>query len=150
VNILNQEAPELSDRLRRLSLEQQRRALVGAMIAASQHVENLEQQLVVLLEVARRDNALSPQQIADASEYAEFADDRYLTLKENGAPTYAWMNWFAKARLATAIRSLFRGTSWEEAADAAYELCFVLADKSAAVDLLRSHIEASTSETGRI
>ena len=145
MNTLDHESPGLTDQLRRLSLEQRRQALTKAAIASSRQISNLEPQIRRLLESAARDNALSVEQIAEATAYAEEADDRYFQLQEQGAAEAIWKTWFAKSRLATGIINLFGGMSWQDAADAAYELCFTQDNKPAAIALVRAQIEAAAN-----
>lgn len=145
MSILDQEAPGLSSQLRSLSLEQWRHVVAKACERVSHSIEGLEPSFHALLRSAIDDNALSPEQVAEARTYAEVADDRYFTLQEQNAAQATWRNWFAKARLATALADAFSGTSSDKAADAVYELCFVEEDKSAVVKLVRSEVESVCS-----
>src|SRR5580658_2052870 len=130
MTILDQEAPGLSQQLRELSSDQRRLVIVKACRSVSRSIKSLEAAFEVLLSAAAANNALSPAQIAEVRDYADAADERYFELEEQGADSGVWREWFAKARLATALADAFDGTSWEAAADAVYELCFVEEDKS--------------------
>ena len=142
MHLLDYEAPGLTDQLSALPVERRRQALTIAAIAVSGQISDLEPQIRGLLERAARDNVLSREQVEAARLYAEHADDRYFTLQEQGAAEAVWKNWFAKSRFATALVNLFGGESWQESADAAYELCATQDDKSAFVALLRTRIES--------
>lgn len=140
MNILDQEAPGLSSQLCALSLERWRHVAAKACESVSQSIDGLEPSFKALLSSAVEKNKLSPEQIAEARMYAKAADDRYFTFKEDGASQVVWRNWFAKARLATALADAFSGATSDKAADAMYELCFVEEDKSAVLKLVRSEI----------
>jgi hypothetical protein len=144
MHMLDHEVPGLATKIEALPLEQRRRRLVRAAFAASRNIQDLEPPIQEILELAIRNNELLPERIAEAKAFAESADTRYFTEQEGGAAKGIWRNWFAKARLATAIANLFAGTSWQDAADAAYELCFTSDDKDAVVRLIESEIAASS------
>jgi hypothetical protein len=138
MNMLDQVIPGLTNTLRTLPLEQWRHVVAKASESLSRSIDGLEPAVRAWLASAVAQNALSAEQVAEARAYAEAADDRYFTLQEQGADQLEWRNWFAKARLATALADAFGGTQWDNAADALYELCFVDEDKSAAIALIES------------
>ncbi len=138
MDLLNQKAPGLEDKLRALSIDQRRR-LVAAAEELSRSIKDLESSINNVLTEALNSNSLSPSQVAELRSYATAADDQYLTLEENGAESSVWGNWFAKARLATGLADVFGESTCEAAARAVYELCFVKDDQSAVVVLL-SHL----------
>ena len=140
MSILEQTAPGLSDQLRRLSAEQRRRVFIKTGETLSHSIDSLEPSIQTLLKTGLDCTASFNRQLAQLNDYAEEADKRYLTLKEEGVDKSVWRNWFAKARLATALISVFSNDGWESAADAAYELCFIEEDNSRAIRLIESAI----------
>lgn len=141
MHILDQTAPGLAEKLQMLSTEQRRRALLTVCKAVCRRISDLEPDVLTLLEKASVSTSISPDMVVHAQKYAELSDDRYFTLQEKGEPESVWSNWFSKARLGTAIAKVL-GTTWEDSANAAYELCFVGDDKHGIVTLLRSAIDA--------
>ncbi len=142
MTILDQEAPGLSGQLGSLSVEQWRSVIAKVCQSVSPSITELEPSFQSLLKSAVDNNSLSPEQIAEVRAYADLTDDRYLTSKDEGVAEPIWRNWFAKARLATALADAFSSTSSDKAADAAYELCFVEEDKSGVINLIRSQTDA--------
>jgi hypothetical protein len=141
MHILDQEAQGLADKLRPLSLGERRRILSSACQLASQTVRSVEPRVRELLQAAST-NVLSPAQIAEAKSLADLADEQYLTLQNQEAQEAEWLNWFSKARLLTAISIGFAGYSWNETADAVYELCKTRDDPSEIISLIESEIKA--------
>jgi len=73
---------------------------------------------------------------------AETADDKYFSLQESNRPENEWLNWFYKARLLTAIARSFSGDSWQDAADAVYELSKSRKDPSPIFALIEAELES--------
>lgn len=144
MHLLDQEAPGLAGKLQMLSPEHRRRVLAKAALAASRQIRDLEPRIQQLLDVAVKDNALSDEQVGEVRAYTELADDRYFTAQEQGAAEAIWGNWFAKARLGAAITDAFQGTTLQDAALAAYELCFTSDHKEATIALIEAEIQAAT------
>jgi hypothetical protein len=142
MHMLDYEAPGLAAQLEALSLENRRLALGKAAAILSKQISDFEPRMHQLLEVALQENALSAEQVDEVKAYADSADTQHFVLEEQGAAQSISGNWFAKARLAMAIANSFGGVSWQDAADAAYELFFTLDDKSAAIALVRAQVEA--------
>jgi hypothetical protein len=140
-HIVENDAPGLSEKIRGLSVDQRRRALARACRAMAKQIPNLEPAISTLIEAAVNDNALSPQQVAQARTYAEMADERDSAEEDERGGEQVANNWFANARVATALENAFGGTKWTDAADAAYELCCALDDQRAAVLMVRAELE---------
>lgn len=142
MNMLDCEAPGLCRMLQALPAEKRRRALARVALAVSQRIRELEPRAIEILSHAIKENSLPSQMMTEMKAYAEAADEHYFIEKERGTARAIWSNWFAKARLATALLNLFGANSWESAADAGYELCFTSDDKEFSVSVLRSEIDA--------
>ncbi len=142
MHLLEYESPGLAVRIEALTPANRREAIAKAASALGEHLTDLEPRILQLLDVVGRDNSLSTEQVAEAKAYADDADARYFALEEQGGDEFVRRNWFAKARLATAIANGFGGASWQDAADALYELCFTLDDKAAAIALVSEQVDA--------
>ncbi len=143
MHVLDQEAKGLAWKLRSLSLENRRHILAEAFKLASETITGLEPAVHVLLKAISDSNMLSETQVAEAKSLAETADERYLNLQEEQAPESEWLNWFSTARLLTAIAKGFGGSSWNDMADAVYELSKTRDDPSEIITFIESRIEAS-------
>jgi hypothetical protein len=75
-----------------------------------------------LLDKMRSGGELSPHEALSAMRLSEAADDRYLTLQEQGAPAEVWEKWFSLARLLRGIAVGFGAAHREDIADAIYEI----------------------------
>lgn len=143
MHILDYEAPGLAQRLEAMAPEERRRALTKAALTLSEHVTDMEPSLRYLLDTALAKNFLTPEEVAEAKAYANSSDAQHFASEAQGAAEAISGNWFSKARLAMAIANAFGGSSWQDAADAAYELCFTLDDKPAAIALVRTQVEGT-------
>jgi len=141
MTLLNQIAPGLERKIEALSIDQCRRVVAKTAEKISPSIKDLERPIHDLLKAASSRNTLSPDQVAELRSYAATADDRYLSLQEEGAESLVWRNWFAKARLATSLADVFGGSTHEVALEAVYELCFVKHEKSAVIALVNSEIQ---------
>lgn len=130
---LGHEAPALKQKFEAMPPALRRRKLIDAAYAASRQIHGLEPAFLQLLKDAATSGTLPPELASRAREDAESADARYLTLREQGEPEETWMNWFARARLATAVTQLLSDETWQEAA---YELCFTQEDTHTAISSL--------------
>jgi len=142
MNIFDQKIPGISNQFRDLPLEKRRAVTAKACELVSRSIDDLEPALHELLKSAVHKNMLSHQQVEDALRYAAAADKQYFRLKEQGADKFTWRNWFAKARLATALADGFGSTTSDKAVAAIYELCFVEEDESAVVELVQSELKS--------
>ncbi len=142
MHILDQDAPGPSEGLRSLSSEDRRRILEKACQFAGEAICGLELPTRDLLETISRHYALSDTKVAEAKSLAEAADEQYFSLKSSGRDPSEWRAWFCKARLLTAIAVGFGGESWNDAADAVYELCKSRDDPTEIIALVESGIEA--------
>ena len=138
--ILAQRAPGLSEQLRTLSSEQRQRVVAKVCQAVSRSVDQLEPRLAELIRLAVERNGLSPGQVEELRQYAENADKRYFTLQQEGVDKSVWRNWFAKARLATALADGFGSEDWEATARAVYETLFVEDTEEPAINVVRTEI----------
>lgn len=142
--MLDQTVPGLSDQLRLLSIQQQRRVVAQVCDLVGQSITGLEEVVRNTLTVAVERNTLSSSEIVLLRDYAANADKRYFTLQEEGVEQAIWWSWFAKARLATALADVFSNEELETVTNAVYELCFIEPDNSRIISLVKSKINAVT------
>ena len=140
MHILDKEAKGLAEKLRFLPLKQRRQIIAKACNLASQTIVDLETQIQSLLKAINENNSLSDAQIQEAKLLIDKADEQYFTLQENGADEAERLNWFSKARLLTSIATGFGGTTWENTADAIYELCNTTDNPAMIIKLVESEI----------
>lgn len=146
MHILDQEANGLAEKLQLLSLEQQRTIVTKGCNLVSQSMTNLQPATRYFLELATADKSLTISQIEETKLLADSADERYFILQEEGASETEWLNWFSEARLLTAIADGLGGTSWQDAADAIYELCKAWDDPSPIIAFIESEVKAVLKE----
>jgi hypothetical protein len=130
MNILDQDVPGLSERLERLLPEQWRPVLVSACQIASRSITDLEPEFKQLLATSAATHSLSAEEVARVRAYAEVSDERYFDAQEAGEEECIWLNWFAKARLATAVANAFGSDESDTAENAFYEVLHSINDKS--------------------
>jgi hypothetical protein len=121
-HVLDQDAPGLASRLTALKPENQRKVLVKAALFAAESITKLDAKTQTALDDMRFRGELSPQEAIFAMHLSEAADERYLTLQEQGAPADVWGNWFSQARLLRGIAVGFGAAPKEDIADAIYEI----------------------------
>ena len=146
MSLLEQTAPGLPGKLRSLPPPQRRRVLVKACMELGRSLPDLDPSIEALIQSGLESLNLSSQQVAQFGDYAEAADERYFELREQGADEAIWKNWFAKARLATALAGIFAGDELEAAENAAYELCFVEDNNARAIGLIESAIKTESGK----
>jgi len=72
----------------------------------------------------------------------EAADDRYLTLQEQGAPAEVWEKWFSLARLLRGMAVGFGAAHSEDIADAIYEIAKSVGNSARLFEQIASEIGA--------
>jgi hypothetical protein len=136
--LLDQIAPRLADKLGRLPLDKSLRIVAQACGLASRTVPGLEPSAQELLDAIVTPEGLSEAQKVRAGELATAADDRYFTLKEQGAPQSEWSAWFEKARLLSAVSNAGAARTGDDILDAVYELCHSREDPSEIIAMIES------------
>ena len=107
----------------------------------AKQIPNLEPEISKLIEAAVNENPPCRNRWRRRRTYADAADERESAEQDERAGEQVASHWFAKVRLATALENAFAGTKWQDAADAAYELCCALDDQQAAVMLVREEFD---------
>jgi hypothetical protein len=143
-HVLDRDAPGLAIRLRALKPESQRTVLVKAALFAAQTIPGLDPNTQTVLDEMRFRGELSPQELVFAMHLSEAADDRYLTLQEQGAPVEAWGKWFSQARLLRGIAVGFGAAPKEDIADAIYEIVKSVDNPAVLFGQLASEIGSSS------
>jgi hypothetical protein len=89
---------------------------------------------------AKCGNTLSHREIAQARSLADLADEKYFTLKDEGAGHDTWYSWFCKARLLSGIAIGFGEDTSSSTTQALYELICSQEDPANMVSCVRSEI----------
>ena len=105
---------------------------------AQRAVRDLEPELQRLVTMGIQNQQLFQAQIALARSLAESADQKYFDLQEKGVAENIWMNWFGKARFATAIATGFGEETPDAAADAIYELTAMFDEPSGLLQFIKA------------
>lgn len=138
--LLDHEVPGLAKKLQAISAAQRRDILAKTCLVASECLNELEASVGELVESLRLHRILSADEAARAISLAEKADSEYLDVQSQSANQCKALAFFSQARLLTAMGIGFRGTSWQDCADAIYELCKVCDDPSSVVRAVKTAI----------
>lgn len=122
--------PGLTEKLKSLSIGEQRQLFGMVAEAASRFVHDIEPELAQIVSACGQGKALERSQVEEVRRVAKWADERYFELKQRGVDESVWMNWFGKARLATALGNASSQCSGDELADAFYELSAIFQSTS--------------------
>jgi hypothetical protein len=142
MHVLDTVEPGLTEKLKSLSLEKQRQLFGIVAEVASRFVQDIEPELAQIVSACSQGKELEKSQIEAVRLSAKWADERYFDLKLRGVDESVWLNWFGKARLATALSSASSGSSWNSFADALYELSAIFHSTSDFASTISQGIEA--------
>lgn len=137
---MRHEGTELAEQLQLLSDGSRREILAKACVLAARDMGDVDPLLRGLISAVGDSGSIPDVRAGEARLLAAEADDRYFTLREEGAPEAEWLIWFARARLLTAIQNFFEAKDGNTS-DVLYELSHTSDDPSAILELIRSELE---------
>lgn len=140
--LVDHEVPGLTKKLQAISSAERQDIVAKACLAATECLNELEPSVDELVKSLRLRRILSADEAARAISLAERADAKYLNVQSQSADQPKALAFFSQARLLTAMGIGFRGTSWQDCADAIYELCKVCDDPSEVVRAVKTAIDS--------
>jgi hypothetical protein len=144
MHILDQQAPGLTEKLAKLLVSQRRQLVAKVCELASRAMPDPGPEVRLLLETISRDNFLPAVRVTEVRSMAEAADNLYLAQREQGMDRQVWLKSFSQARLLTAVANEFGGSSWQDTADALYELFHTQDDPTALITLAEREAAVAT------
>ena len=140
--LLEQEAPELTQKLKLLSPEKQQELLRKACYLVSQCLD-IEPPVQKLLDDLAAYTEPSPTKGVNAASLAEAADEEYLQLEEQKTDPEKALDLFSKARFLTAISIAFSSPTAISALDGIYELLKSCSDTQKLIEFLENSSRGS-------
>jgi hypothetical protein len=140
MHILDTVAPGLAKQIEALTGTERLELVATACLCVNLSTELEEVSTHGLLEAIKSQRYLSPAELRRVEQLSEDADNRYFSLKEQGAGEDEWYRWFQRARLWMAIKEGFEHDNADKAANSIYELCTIEHDPAGIVRVVREQI----------